>query len=47
MDSIKEFIKNNKSVLKIKQRFKSERCNVFKINKIALSSIDDKKNAIN
>ena len=47
MDSIKEFIKNNKSVLKIKQRFKSERYNVFKINKIALSSIDDKKNAIN
>ena len=43
MDSIKEFIKNNKSVLKIKQRFKSERYNVFKINKIALSSIDDKK----
>ena len=37
----KEFIKNNKSILK--WRFKSERHNVFteEINKIALCSIDD------
>ena len=35
----KQFIKNNKSILKTQQRFKSERHNVFteKINKIALS----------
>ena len=35
----KKFIKNNKSILKTQQRFKSERHNVFtkKINKIALS----------
>ena len=45
MDSIKEFIRNNKSILKIQQRFKSERHNVFieEINKIALSSNDDKR----
>ena len=45
MDSIKEFMRNNKSILKIQQRFKSERHNVFieKINKIALSSNDDKR----
>ena len=45
IDSIKEFIKNNKSILKIQQGFKSERHNVStkEINKIALSSIDDKK----
>ena len=30
MDSIKEFIKSNKSILKIQQRFKSERHNVLK-----------------
>ena len=44
INSIKEFIKNNKSILKIQQRFKSERHNVFteEINKIALSSNDDK-----
>ena len=47
MDSIKEnhkeFIKSSKSILKIQQRFKSERHNVFteEINKIA--SNDDKK----
>ena len=47
-DSIKEnqneFIKKNKSILKIQKRFKSERHNVFteKINKISLSSNDDK-----
>ena len=29
IDGIKEFIKNNKSILKIQQRFKSERHNVF------------------
>ena len=49
INSIKEnhqkFIKNNKSILKIQQRFKSERHNVFtgEINKIALSSNDDKR----
>ena len=45
VDNIKEFIKNNKSILKIQQRFKSERHNVFieEINKIALSSNDDKR----
>ena len=49
IDSIKEnhkeFIKNNKSILKIQQKFKSERHNVFteEINKIALSSNDDKR----
>ena len=43
IDSIKEFIKNNKSISKIQQRFKSERHNVFTkgINKIALNSNDD------
>ena len=42
-DSIKEII-FKKSILKIQQRFKSERHNVFteKINKIALSWNDDK-----
>ena len=49
IDSIKEnhkeFIKSNKSILKIRQRFKSERHNVFteEINKIALISNDDKR----
>ena len=45
IDSIKEFIKNNKSILKIQQWFKSERHNVFneEINKITLSSNDDKR----
>ena len=44
MDKIKEFIKN-KSILKIQQRFKSERRNFFteEINKIALSSTDDER----
>ena len=37
--------KNNKSILKIKQRFKSEKHNLFteEISKIALSSNDDKR----
>ena len=41
----KEFIKNNKLILKTQQRFRSEKYNVFtkEINKIALSSNDDKK----
>ena len=41
----KEFIKNNKSILKRQGRFKSERHNVFadEVYKIALSSNDDKK----
>ena len=45
IDSIKEFIKTNKSILEIQQRFKSERHNVFseEINKIALNSNDDKR----
>ena len=45
IDSIREFTKNNKSILKIQQRFKSERYNVFfeEINKIYLSSNDDKR----
>ena len=39
IDSIKKCIKINKSILKIQQRFKCERYNVFneEINKIALS----------
>ena len=42
---LEEFIRNNKSILKIQQRFNSERHNVFtqEINKIALSSNDDKR----
>ena len=49
VDSPKEFIKNNRLMLKTQQRFKSERHNVFteETNKIALSSNDDAKNAIN
>ena len=41
----KEFIRNNKSILKTHQIFKSEKHNVFteEINKIALSSNDDKR----
>ena len=40
----KEFIRNDKVILKTQQRFKSERHNIFieEINKIALSSNDDK-----
>ena len=38
-------MRNNKSILKTLQRFKSEKHNVFteEINKIALSSNDDKR----
>ena len=41
----KEFIRNNKLLLKAQLRFKSERYNVFteEINKIVLSSNDDKR----
>ena len=41
----KEFIKNNKLILKAQQRFKSEKQNVFteEVNKIALSANDDKR----
>ena len=41
----REFIKNNKSILKTQQRFKSGKHNIFteKINKITLSSNDDKR----
>ena len=42
IDSIKEFIKNNKLILKMQQMFKSERHNVFaeETKKIAPSSND-------
>ena len=45
IDSFKEFIKNNILILKIQQRFKGEKHNVFTevIDKHALSSIDDKR----
>ena len=41
----KEFIKNDKLIIKTQQRFESERHNVFteEINKIVLSSNDDEK----
>ena len=41
----KQFIRNNKAMLKTLQRLKSERHNIFteEINKIALSSNDDKR----
>ena len=41
----KEFIKNNKLILKTKQRFRSEKHNVYteEINKVVLSSNDDKR----
>ena len=41
----KEFIKNNKLILKTQERFKNEKHNVFTedINKITLSSNDDKR----
>ena len=41
----KKFIRKNKVILKAKQRFKSEKHNVFteEINKMALSSNDDKR----
>ena len=43
--SSKEFLKNDKLILKTQQRFKSERNNVFteEINKDALSPSDDKR----
>ena len=43
----KTCLKNNKTVLKTQQNFRSEACNVFteKINKIALSANGGKKNA--
>ena len=45
MDIYEEFIKNNDLILRIQQRFKSERHNVFTkvINKIPLSSNHDKR----
>ena len=41
----KGFLKNTKLILRTQQRFKTERYNVFteEINKIALSSNDDKR----
>ena len=43
----KTCLKNNKTVLKTQQKFRSETCNVFteKVNKTALSANGDKKNA--
>ena len=40
MDNLRVFIRNNESIIKTQQRFKSEWYNVFteEINKIALSS---------
>ena len=49
MDSLKEdhkeFVKNNKLLLKTQRTFSSKKHNIFseKINKIALSSNDDKR----
>ena len=45
----KEFVKNNRLILKTQQRFKRERHNVFteEINKIALSSNDKRMQSIN
>ena len=48
MDSLrenhKEFAKDNKSILKIQQRFRSKKSNIFteKFNKIALNTNDNK-----
>ena len=44
IDSLKEFVKNNKVISITQQRLKTERYNVFteEINKIALSLNDDK-----
>ena len=44
-DGHKEFIKNNKLILKTQQRFRSKKHNIFigEINKIALSSNDGKR----
>ena len=41
----KEFIKNNKSILKSQQRFRSNKHNVFteEVTKIALIANDDKR----
>ena len=41
----KQFIRNNKTISKAQQRFKSEKHNIFteEINKIASSSNDDKR----
>ena len=43
--SLKEFIKNNKLILKTQQKLRGEKHNAFteKINKFALSSNDDKR----
>ena len=45
VDIHKEFIKENKVILKTQQRFRSKKHKVFteEINKIALSSNDDKR----
>ena len=43
--SHREFIKNNKLILKLQQRFTSKKHNVYteEVNKILLSATDDKK----
>ena len=43
-ESHREFIKNNKLILKLQQRFRNEKHDVFTedVNKILLSSIGDK-----
>ena len=45
VDSLKEFKKTNKLILKKQQRFRSQRCNAFteEINKIALNSNHGKR----
>ena len=45
----KDFIENNRLILKSQQRFKSEKHNVFseEVNKIALSTDDDKRKQSN
>ena len=44
-ENLKEFIRNNTSILKSRQIFRSKKHNVFteEVNKIALSSNNDKK----
>ena len=44
-EDLKEYIKNNKLILKTQQRFRCEKHNVYtdEINKILLSSNDDKR----
>ena len=45
LENHKEFIKNNRLILKSQQKFRSEKYNVFteEVNKIPLSAKDDKR----